>query len=242
MDKKTLFIFVDESGNFDFSPNGTKHFILTGVCTLNPLIGRDRFALIKYDLLGNGKDVESFHATDDKQLVRNRVFAEIKGLTDIEVHSVIVDKRKVHPSLYLSSDRRIQPDDPNEWKAMTKRVEERFYRYVCDTLLHYIVHQFIECKKNGITDIVIVLDKISHAKKREFVTKNIKRSIGNRFNLIPYIYFHQMKSDFNCQICDYCCWAIFAKWSRNETRPYDEIESHIMSEFDLFETESIKYY
>ncbi len=52
-----------------------------------------------------------------------------------------------------------------------------------------------------------------------------------------------MKSDINCQGCDYCCWAIlFAKWFRNEMRPYDEIKSRIVSEFDLFKKGSIQYY
>ncbi|MBU1323192.1 DUF3800 domain-containing protein [Patescibacteria group bacterium] len=29
MTNKCLFIFIDESGNFDFSPTGTKYFVLT---------------------------------------------------------------------------------------------------------------------------------------------------------------------------------------------------------------------
>jgi len=33
---RTLFIFIDESGNFDFSPKGTKYFILSAVSTLKP--------------------------------------------------------------------------------------------------------------------------------------------------------------------------------------------------------------
>ena len=33
---KTLYVFIDESGNFDFSPSGTKYFILTTLTTIVP--------------------------------------------------------------------------------------------------------------------------------------------------------------------------------------------------------------
>jgi len=33
----TLYIFLDESGNFDFSPKGTKYFVLSAVSTLDPV-------------------------------------------------------------------------------------------------------------------------------------------------------------------------------------------------------------
>jgi len=62
---KSLFIFIDESGNFDFSSKGTKYFILSAVSTLNPL-GKERLEEIKYDLMKNGTNLEYFHATEDK--------------------------------------------------------------------------------------------------------------------------------------------------------------------------------
>ena len=33
----TLFIFLDESGNLDFSPKGTAHFVLAAVTALQPI-------------------------------------------------------------------------------------------------------------------------------------------------------------------------------------------------------------
>lgn len=40
---KTLFIFVDESGNFDFSPKGTKFFVLSCLSTFKPAEERENF-------------------------------------------------------------------------------------------------------------------------------------------------------------------------------------------------------
>lgn len=39
--EKTLYLFIDESGNFDFSPKGTKYFVLTALATFDPLMKRE---------------------------------------------------------------------------------------------------------------------------------------------------------------------------------------------------------
>jgi hypothetical protein len=77
---KTLYLFIDESGNFDFSPSGTKFFVLSVLSTLNPFnIGMPLLKL-RYDLLPNyacGPNIAEdgyFHASEDTQEVRNNVF------------------------------------------------------------------------------------------------------------------------------------------------------------------------
>jgi len=83
MKNKCLFIFIDESGNFDFSPTGTKYFVLTAVSTLHPLNDREKLFKFKYQSLIDGIDQESFHATEDKQVIRDQVFKIIKNLDDL---------------------------------------------------------------------------------------------------------------------------------------------------------------
>ena len=39
---RTLYLFVDESGNFDFSSKGTKYFVLSSLCTFLPVPERER--------------------------------------------------------------------------------------------------------------------------------------------------------------------------------------------------------
>ena len=79
-------------------------------------------------------------------------------------------------------------------------------------------------------------------RKREFVTKSVKTYVKDRFNLVPYMYFHQSKSDINCQIADYCCWAMKKKWKDNELRPYEEIKDKVESEFNIFSRGQTTYY
>ena len=70
---KTLCLFIDEAGNFDFSPKGTRYFVLTCMSTFQPVEERDKILSLRYELLADGTDQEFFHATEDKQIVRDKV-------------------------------------------------------------------------------------------------------------------------------------------------------------------------
>ncbi len=131
-----LFIFVDESGNFDFTISGTKHFILTSASTLIPH-KKDKMDEIKYRSLKNGIEIEYFHATEDKQRVRDEVFEFIKTLSDIEIDSVVIQKNKTNPILY-----------EERHKSKTKHKGDILYEKVLRTLLKYIFYR--QDKNNNI--------------------------------------------------------------------------------------------
>ena len=73
---KTLYMFIDEGGNFDFSPGGTRHFILTCLLEERPFPSYDKLRSLKYDLLEQGTNLEH-----------------------IQVSSMIVQKNKANPSI-----------------------------------------------------------------------------------------------------------------------------------------------
>ena len=226
---KSLFIFIDESGNFDFSPKGTKYFILSAVSTLNPL-GKERLEEIKYDLMKNGTNLEYFHATEDRQVVRNQVYDFIENLENIEIDSVIVQKNKTNPSLYIS-----------EKKKKSKK-GATLYTIALRTLLQYIFCRYGNSAK--VDQVVIVLSSIFDVSKRELIKKIIKIYLKRIFSNPFYLYFHQNRSDKNTQIADYCCWAIYKKWTNGEIRPYNAVNkgNKIKSEFDIFKTGKTIYY
>jgi hypothetical protein len=103
--KKALYIFIDESGNFDFTAKGTKYFALTAITTTAPLETRENLLRKVYDLKYEGRKEGRgdyyFHATEDKQEVRNWVFEAIKQLDDIEIDVILAQKNKANPSLYI---------------------------------------------------------------------------------------------------------------------------------------------
>jgi len=226
---RTLFIFIDESGNFDFSPKGTKYFILSAVSTLNPL-GKEKLEEIKYDLMKNGTNLEYFHATEDKQVVRNKVYSFIENLKDIEIDSVIAQKNKTNPSLYVST------------KKKKPKKGEKLYTLALQTLLQYIFRRYNNSAE--VDQVVIVLSSIFDLNKRELIKKTIKIYLKQIFSNPFYLYFHQNRSDKNTQIADYCCWAIYKKWTDGEIRPYSAVNkgNKIKSEFDIFKTGKTIYY
>src|SRR3990167_8684088 len=105
---KTLYIFIDESGNFDFSQSGTKYFILTALSTTKPFdIGMPLLKL-RYELLPNyacGPNMEEsgyFHASEDTQEVRNNVFQILTSVDhNFRVDAVIAQKNKANPKFHL---------------------------------------------------------------------------------------------------------------------------------------------
>ncbi len=78
MKENTLYMFIDEGGNFDFSPKGTKYFTLTCLTEKRPFPTYDRLRTIKYDMIEDSVNIESFHATADRQFIRDKVFEVIQ--------------------------------------------------------------------------------------------------------------------------------------------------------------------
>ena len=61
-----LYIYLDESGNFDFSDNGTPFFLLCAMTTPRPAATQQPLQELKYKLLEDGNDIEGFHASEDE--------------------------------------------------------------------------------------------------------------------------------------------------------------------------------
>lgn len=120
-----LYVFIDEAGNFDFSPGGTKYFILTAASKERPFCAYQEMTELKYDLVESGKNIEYFHASEDAQAIRNKVFAIIqRNLAGVRLDSLIVEKRKIGPA----SDRervRFLPERNETILLMNRRFQEK---------------------------------------------------------------------------------------------------------------------
>ncbi|MEI9966397.1 MAG: DUF3800 domain-containing protein [Candidatus Moraniibacteriota bacterium] len=198
-------MFIDESGNFDFSPKGTKYFSLTAISTTEPLKSREELLKksyeLKYDAWKNDKKDYYLHATEDMQETRDWVFDALGRLDDFEVDSILAEKNKANPSLYIK--REIVRKD-GKFSLKTIRNEEKFYDKILQILLQYI---FSRHKNNdGIEKIVVVLGTLFTNKKHDYILKSLKRYL-KEFNKPFFVCFHQTKMDINCQIADYCGWG-----------------------------------
>lgn len=216
---KTAYMYFDESGNFDFSPNGSRYFIMTAVVSRRPFSPHGELLDIKYDCLEAGLDLSRFHATEDKQWVRDKVFAAIaRHLDDIEVYAVVIRKNRANPSL---------------------REERRFYPLVFDWLTKYACPRSLR----DATDVVAVTDGIPVAKKQGEVKQALKSSLKKNLGAKGYsLFHHDSRGDLNLQIADYICWAIQRKWEGNDDRSYVLIKRAIRGEGDLFANGAVEYY
>ena len=82
---KTVHIFIDESGNYDFSNSGTEHLCYTAISTLNPVAGIEKAEHLRHYINSFPEQfacdgIEYFHCTEDKQPVRNEFFRMISIL------------------------------------------------------------------------------------------------------------------------------------------------------------------
>jgi hypothetical protein len=216
-----LYVFLDEAGDSNFSVSGTKFFTITAVTKARPFFLDDPITSLKYDLIEMGLDIEYFHASEDRQAVRDRVFAVVSSnLRDFRIDSLIVEKRKTGPAL---------------------QILERFYPKMIGYLIRYVLEPR---NLRDYTEVIVITDSIPVSRKREAVEKAVKQTLsrmlpgGTKYRILH----HASKSCVSLQVADYCSWAIFRKWERGDSRSYELIRAGIRSEFNIFRSGSRYYY
>ena len=213
------YLFLDESGDFNFSTKGTKYYVLSVVATQRPFDLYHNLIETRYDLVEAGFDLEEFHAAQDKQAIRDQVFADIATqLQRLKIYSIIIEKSKTNPTI---------------------REPRVFYPKMLAILMAYVF--------NGMKaqeEIVVFTDEIPVNKKRGLVEGTIKSELKQRTKdgMNYRVLHHCSKSNLGIQIADYCNWAIYRKWSRGDLRSYDLIEDSVKSEFEVFRNGEFTYY
>jgi hypothetical protein len=215
-----VYLFLDEGGNLDFSPNGTRFFTLTCLTKKRPFAAYRHLSDLKYDLIEQGIGIDRFHATEDRQHVRNQVFEIIRGHLDgVRVDSIIVEKKKTGPSL---------------------RCVEKFYPMMLGYLLRYVIEGQ---DRSSFKEVIVITDSLPLKKKEEAIKKGIKETLGRRLPGVKYrIFHHESKSNLDLQIVDYFNWAIYRKWNDGDCRSYDLIKSVVRTEFDIFRNGTMVWY
>jgi len=221
MQDRFLYIFLDESGNLDFSPNGSRFFLITGVVQERPFEAYKGLCDLRYDLIEAGGDVERFHATEDKQPVRNRVFAIIQQhLNGMRIDAVIVEKRKTHPHLQL---------------------ESRFYPEMLGYLLrHVLLARDLEPYK----EVIVMTARLKTGARGKEFERIVKVTLATKLpkTVRWRVLHHPSHCNFDLQVADYCSWAIYRKWNDEDLRSYSLISSAVRKEFEIFRRGAKFYY
>jgi hypothetical protein len=219
-----LNIFIDESGNFDFSPNGTKFFILTAVSTTDCPALLSGCLRLRHRIAAGGLDLEEFHATEDRQVVRDQMFGLLEehiAHRCFTIDAIIARKNRANPSI---------------------RDETVFYPRLLKILLRWI---FCHRTDDEVDRINVWAARIGTKKKRVSFEKAVKSYLANELEagVIPYdVFMHSSVSHPMLQVADYCCWSINRKWKDGDLRPYSKLQSAVLTEFDVFLSGKKEYY
>jgi hypothetical protein len=165
---------------------------------------------LRYDLISNGVEIEEFHASEDRQVVRDQVFQILADAGDFDFDAVVVEKRKASPVLHDSI---------------------RFYPQFANYLLRYVFKRYADPTER----VVVITDTLPVKKRRKAIEKAFKSYIRANLRRRPFSLLHHSSGSHAClQAADYCNWAIYRKWKDGETRPYEMISRFVRSEFEIF--------
>lgn len=228
----TIYIFVDEAGDMDFSKNGTKHYMFSFLVKKRPFKLHEYISNYRYTLLENNLskfsnfkvDIEAFHASYDNKYVRDELFNIIETFEKeaVKVYSYILEKPKVEP--------------------LKRKDKDSFYI----ENLKYSIQRLLD-KFDIDTNFIIITDRLplKQNKKKQIkaLKEGIKNYISNKKLDIRYDIFHHCSaSSVNLQIIDYISWAIFRKYERNDIKYYDKIKKYILDEELMTKERKINHY
>jgi hypothetical protein len=215
------YLFADESGDFDFSnkPNVSRYYTICTVTCNTCEIGTQLLELRRELAWEKAPLGEYFHASEDKQEIRDRVF-DLLGAADFQVDATIMEKRKAQPQV--------------------RETHSVFYRYGWFYHFRNIARRVFD---SPTTELLITAASVGTRKQQAtftFVVNNVVQQVarGNSWST----YFCPAASDPCLQVADYCAWAIHKKWERKDTRSYDLIRAKIRREYDLWSHGTKTYY
>ncbi len=223
-ERDKLYIFIDESGNFDFSrrPGASRWFVLSVLSTTDPTEGVAELIRVRHEAIEQGLDIERFHATEDRQRIRDKVFSIMGSLDRGRIDSIAVDKPKLHLSL---------------------REPRVFYPRMLEYVLKYVFHPYGAVVRQ-FDHVSVMLSRFKPPKgQKHGLERGIKTFLKSQLPGVPYsLVFHQDISHPYLQLADYASWAIYVARERGENRPRDAIAGLIKSEFEIFEHGRTNFY
>ena len=207
-------LFADEAGNFDFSRNAgaSRFFILTTVAFPE---GHDALATslraLRFELAWEGVDFRrEFHATDDTQAVRDRVF-EVLAAHDFRVDATILEKPKARPAIRSTQEDFYE----TTWFAHLRQVVPSVLRDVGD-------------------ELHLVAASVGTGRQRGAFMTALGGAVRAATTSTARVAFWPAAADACLQAADYCAWAIQRKWERGDARAYGLIRDRVVLEQELF--------
>lgn len=179
----------------------------------------DRLQALRRDMVWRGLPVqEEFHATEDKNVVREEVYGFLAG-QNFRVDSTLLEKAKAQPQ--------------------TRQTPDRFYKYAWYYHFKHVGPRLLRDK----TELMITAAALGTKKGQAVYTAAVNEILQQTVQRQQWrTFFPRAVADPCLQVADYCAWAIQRKWEKGDTRWYEMIEDKIETEFDLWRNGTTLYY
>jgi hypothetical protein len=204
-----VYLFFDESGNLDFSENGSRWFCFGALTLRDPGPLTAAFTRLRYQFLQQGLELEHFHAAEDRQAVRDQVFSELAGVGGFDFDVLVVEKSLTPAELR----------DPFE-----------FYAHLGYALVDSVLDRYRDVNE----PVVVITDSLPLQRKSKALAKAFRGAIKDSLGDRPFcIVHHNSATHAGLQAVDYCTWAVQRRL-RGDDRPYERIRPWIRSEWEAF--------
>jgi hypothetical protein len=215
------YVYADEAGCFSFrrDDKSSKYFIICTVRIDDPSFGGQLLDL-RRELIWKGANLSDyFHCSEDKQAVRDEVFALICRSNAL-IGATILEKSKAQPQI--------------------KVTKERFYKHAWYFHLSGVAPK-IAAKGD---EVLFTTASVGTRKEQAAFSAAVRDVVSQRmFNAADVrTHFCQSAADPCLQLADYCTWAIQRKWERGDGRSYDVIRHLIHHEFETWKHGTTHYY
>lgn len=212
-------MFSDESGDFTFrnTPGASRYFLIATVTMSDCSVG-DELQELQRELAWQGVVIESFHATQDKNAIRNRVYDLIAKST-VRIDATALDKRKTEPHI----------------------AARPWYFYKLATYLHfkYVVPRVA----TRADDLMVVASSLSMKKKKDALHQAVRDVVYQVSPTHRFVTaFLSNATDPCLQLADYAAWAVRRKLEANDLHWYNLIDHNVATVFEPFSSGSNLYY
>lgn len=201
----TLYMYLDESGNFDFSERGSRYFIMTCIAIKRPFGVSHTLMDYRYDCLESGTFIDKFHACEDVNKIRAGVYQRIAAHGDKwHAYSISIEKSCVPDNMKTAS---------SLYSEVFSWIVEEVYKNEC---------------LGDIEKAVVITDSLpKEARKRdvEGPLKSFMKAIFQSSGIDYSLMHHPSNCDPNLQLADYACWAFHRKLTLEKEWPYSVIEN-----------------
>jgi hypothetical protein len=193
-------VWGDEAGNDDFEKTGSKFFIVATIVTSDATLANDLLALRRVLTLQGHPLHEGFHASEDRQEVRNQVFG-LLAQKAIRFDATIYTKSNVYENI--------------------KKNPAYFYKWAWFYHLRYILPRVVPKDATPFIGMATLGTRKRRALLAEAMRDVVTQCLPGR-RIIPA--YWSSASHPCLQAADYYTWAVGRLYEGGDPRAYDTVK------------------